>query len=102
MSAGLFDGAGVIWQIAELGKVDAGGGGTVAMYMANRNITTLDAGVPVLAMHAPFETVAKLDCYETYKGMEAVYQAENWIGLHEQRPGESRGAVLLRTLPAFC
>ena len=41
----LFDGAGVIWQIAELGKVDAGGGGTVAMYMANRNITTLDAGV---------------------------------------------------------
>ena len=71
----LFDDAGVIWQIAELGKVDAGGGGTVAMYMANRNITTLDAGVPVLSMHAPFETVAKLDCYETYKGMKAVYQA---------------------------
>jgi len=56
--------------------VDAGGGGTVAMYMANRNITTLDAGVPVLAMHAPFEVVAKLDCYETYKGMKAVYEAE--------------------------
>ena len=73
---GLFDRAGVIWQIAELGKVDAGGGGTVAMYMADRNITTLDAGVPVLSMHAPFETVAKLDCYETYKGMRAVYQAE--------------------------
>lgn len=72
----LFDDAGVIWQIAELGKVDAGGGGTVAMYMANRNITTLDAGVPVLSMHAPFETVAKLDCWETYKGMKAVYQAE--------------------------
>ena len=72
----LFDRAGVIWQIAELGKVDAGGGGTVAMYMANRNITTLDAGVPVLSMHAPFEVVAKLDCYETYKGMKAVYQAE--------------------------
>ncbi|MDD3347834.1 aminopeptidase [Oscillibacter sp.] len=72
----LFDDAGVIWQIAELGKVDAGGGGTVAMYMANRNITTLDAGVPVLSMHAPFETVAKLDCYETYKGMKAVYQSE--------------------------
>ena len=71
----LFDDAGVIWQIAELGKVDAGGGGTVAMYMANRNITTLDAGVPVLSMHAPFETVAKLDCWETYKGMKAVYQA---------------------------
>ena len=72
----LFDEAGVVWQIAELGKVDAGGGGTVAMYMANRNITTLDAGVPVLSMHAPFETVSKLDCYETYKGVKAVYQAE--------------------------
>lgn len=72
----LFDEAGVLWQIAELGKVDAGGGGTVAMYMANRNITTLDAGVPVLSMHAPFETVAKLDCYETYRGMKAVYQAK--------------------------
>ena len=72
----LFDDADVVWQIAELGKVDAGGGGTVAMYMANRNITTLDAGVPVLSMHAPFETVAKLDCYETYKGMKAIYQAE--------------------------
>ena len=73
---GIFDRAKVIWQIAELGKVDAGGGGTVAMYMANRNITTLDAGVPVLAMHAPFEVVSKLDCYETYKGMKAVYEAE--------------------------
>ena len=73
----LFDDANVIWQIAELGKVDAGGGGTVAMYMANRNITTLDAGVPVLSMHAPFEVVAKLDCYETYKGMKAVYLAKN-------------------------
>ncbi len=73
---GLLDKAGVVWQIAELGKVDAGGGGTVAVYMANRNITTLDAGVPVLSMHAPFETVAKLDCYETYRAMKAVYEAE--------------------------
>ena len=73
----LFDEAGVIWQISELGKVDAGGGGTVAVYMANRNINTLDAGVPVLSMHAPFETVSKLDCYETYKGMRAVFQAES-------------------------
>ena len=72
----LFDDAGVIWQIAELGKVDAGGGGTVAMYMANRNIATLDAGVPVLSMHAPFETVSKLDCYMTYKGCKAIYEAE--------------------------
>ena len=71
----IFDDAGVVWQMAELGKVDAGGGGTVAAYMANRNIATLDAGVPVLSMHAPFEVVAKLDCYEMYRGMKAVYQA---------------------------
>ena len=72
----VFEEADVIWQIAELGKVDAGGGGTVAMYMANRNINTIDAGVPVLSMHAPFETVSKLDCYETYKGIKAVYEAK--------------------------
>jgi len=70
----IFDDNGVIWQMAELGKVDAGGGGTVAAYMANRNIDTLDAGVPVLAMHAPFEVVSKLDCYMTYKAMKAVYE----------------------------
>ena len=70
----VFDEADVIWQISELGKVDAGGGGTVAAYMAQRNITTLDAGVPVLSMHAPFETVGKLDCYETYKGVMALYR----------------------------
>lgn len=70
----IFDDNGVIWQMAELGKVDQGGGGTVAAYMANRNISTLDAGVPVLAMHAPFEIVAKLDCYMTYKAMKAVYE----------------------------
>ncbi|MEG0035318.1 MAG: aminopeptidase [Oscillospiraceae bacterium] len=63
----------VIWQMAELGKADAGGGGTVAVYMAERDIDTLDAGVPVLSMHAPFETVSKLDCYMTYKGIKAVY-----------------------------
>ncbi len=70
----IFDGNGVVWQMAELGKVDAGGGGTVAAYMANRNIDTLDAGVPVMAMHAPFEIVAKLDCYMAYKAMKAVYE----------------------------
>ncbi len=70
----ILDEAGVIWQMAELGKVDAGGGGTVALFMANRNIDTIDAGVPVLSMHAPFETVSKLDCYMTYRAMMAVYQ----------------------------
>jgi len=72
----LLDKENISWQIAELGKVDAGGGGTVAVYMAKRNIVTLDAGVPVLAMHAPFEIVSKLDCYETYRCVKAVYQAE--------------------------
>ena len=70
-----FDEAGVIWQIATLGKVDQGGGGTVAAYMANRNIATVDAGVPVLSMHAPLELVSKLDCYETMLACKAIYLA---------------------------
>ncbi len=69
------DNAGVIWQIATLGKVDQGGGGTVAAYMANRNIVTVDAGVPVLNMHAPLELVSKLDCYMTMLGCKAIYLA---------------------------
>jgi len=72
----VLDKAGVVWQMAELGKVDAGGGGTVACYMANRNIDTIDAGVPVLSMHAPFETVSKLDCYMTFRGIKAIFEAE--------------------------
>ena len=58
---------GVIWQTAELGKVDAGGGGTVAQYIANHNIETVDLGVPVISMHAPYEVVSKADVYSTYK-----------------------------------
>jgi len=73
---GVLDRADVVWQMAELGKVDAGGGGTVAMFMAERNIDTLDAGVPVLSMHSPFETVGKLDCYMTFKGVKAIYEAK--------------------------
>lgn len=64
---------GVVWQMAELGKVDQGGGGTIAKFMANRNIDTIDAGVPVLSMHAPFEVVSKFDCYMTYKGVLTAY-----------------------------
>ena len=67
--------AGVRWQIATLGKVDQGGGGTVAAYMANRNIVTVDAGVPVLSMHAPMELVSKLDCYMTMLACKAIYLA---------------------------
>ena len=69
------DNAGVIWQLATLGKVDQGGGGTVAAYMANRNIVTVDAGVPVLCMHAPMELVSKLDCYMTMLACKAIYLA---------------------------
>ncbi|MBQ7858280.1 MAG: aminopeptidase [Oscillospiraceae bacterium] len=69
------DQAGVLWQIATLGKVDQGGGGTVAAYMANRNIVTVDAGVPVLSMHAPMELVSKLDCYMTMLACKAIYEA---------------------------
>ena len=65
---------GVRWQMTELGKADVGGGGTVAKYMANRNIDTIDAGVRVLSMHAPFETVAKLDCYMTYRCVKVLFE----------------------------
>lgn len=73
----LFAENGVIWQLVALGKVDQGGGGTIAKFMAERNIDTIDAGVPVLSMHAPFETVSKLDCWMTYKGVLAAYQEES-------------------------
>lgn len=71
----ILDGAGITWQTGQLGRVDQGGGGTVAMYLANRNIDTVDAGVPVLSMHAPFETISKHDLYMTYLGFGAFYQA---------------------------
>ncbi len=69
------DNAGVQWQMATLGRVDLGGGGTVAAFMANRNIVTVDAGVPVLCMHAPLELAAKFDCYQTLLACKAVYMA---------------------------
>ena len=71
----VFDNAGVIWQVGTLGKVDAGGGGTVAAYMANRNIVTVDAGVPVLCMHAPMELISKLDLHQTMLACKAIYLA---------------------------
>lgn len=62
---------GVIWQTAELGKVDAGGGGTVAKYVASLNISTVDIGVPVISMHAPYEVVSKADVYSTHEAFAA-------------------------------
>ncbi len=67
----LFDENGVIWQTGELGKVDVGGGGTVAKYIANMNIDTIDVGVAVISMHAPYEVVSKADVYETYLAFKA-------------------------------
>lgn len=58
---------GVIWQSAELGRVDVGGGGTVAKFISKHNIDVVDLGVPVIAMHAPFEVISKVDLYESYR-----------------------------------
>lgn len=70
----IFNDSGVVWQICELGKVDQGGGGTVAQYIANLNIDTLDVGVPLLSMHAPFEIAGKIDIYNAYLGYKAFYE----------------------------
>lgn len=70
----IMDKASVSWQTGELGKVDAGGGGTIAQFTANLNIDTIDAGVPVLSMHSPFEVVSKIDLYESFRAYRAFYQ----------------------------
>ena len=72
----ILDGANVSWQIGELGKVDEGGGGTVAMYIANLGVDVVDLGVPVLSMHAPYEIVAKADVYSTYRACYEFFKAE--------------------------
>ena len=71
----ILDDAGVRWQMSTLGKVDLGGGGTIAYVMANRNIPTVDAGVPVLSMHAPMELVSKLDNYMALLACKAVFNS---------------------------
>ena len=70
----IFNKAGVAWQIGELGKVDQGGGGTIAKYVAHMDIDVVDLGVPILSMHAPFELSSKLDVYNTYKAFCAFYK----------------------------
>lgn len=72
----LFDKNNIIWQCGELGKVDMGGGGTVAKYIANLNVDVVDVGVPVLSMHSPFEVVSKLDVYMTYKALFTFFNSE--------------------------
>jgi len=70
----IMDREGVYWQIGELGAVDVGGGGTVACHVAKMDVDVVDLGVPILAMHAPFELASKLDIYNTYKAFKAFYK----------------------------
>lgn len=72
----MLDKENVVWQIGELGKVDIGGGGTVAMYIANLDIDVVDLGVPVLSMHAPFEVISKLDLYMAFRAFKAFFEQE--------------------------
>ena len=65
---------GIVWQAGELGKVDVGGGGTVAKYVSKHNIDTIDLGVPVISMHAPYEVVSKVDVYETHRALKAFFK----------------------------
>ena len=70
----IFEEANIRYQIAELGKVDVGGGGTIAYILANKGIDVIDCGVPVLSMHAPYEVTSKLDIYEAHRGYEAFWR----------------------------
>ncbi|MBQ9742488.1 MAG: aminopeptidase [Ruminococcus sp.] len=63
----------ILWQVGELGKVDLGGGGTIAKYVANMNVDVVDLGVPVLSMHAPFELISKIDIYMAYRAFSALF-----------------------------
>ncbi|HEX3028260.1 MAG TPA: aminopeptidase, partial [Clostridia bacterium] len=69
----VFNENGIVWQTGELGKVDLGGGGTIAQYMANMGMEVVDSGVALLSMHAPFEIASKIDIYHNYKAYKAFY-----------------------------
>lgn len=73
----LFNKNNILWHVAELGKIDAGGGGTIAQYVANLGVETVDCGVPVLSMHAPFEVVSKLDVYMAYMAFHSFFAPED-------------------------
>ncbi len=72
----IFEANDVAYQIAELGKVDVGGGGTIAYILANKGIDVIDCGVPVLSMHSPYEVTSKFDVYEAYRAYHAFYQSK--------------------------
>ena len=69
----ILDDAEVPWQVGELGKIDVGGGGTIASEISIHNLDTIDMGVPVLSMHAPLEVTSKVDDYLLYKAMKAFF-----------------------------
>lgn len=71
---GIFERNGIAYQSSELGKVDGGGGGTIAVSLANRGMNVIDCGVPVLSMHSPYEITSKFDVYQAYKAYEAFYK----------------------------
>jgi aspartyl aminopeptidase len=72
----LFNEKGIVWHTAELGKVDQGGGGTIAQYVANLGVDVLDCGVPILSMHSPIEITSKIDIYMCYKAMKAFLESK--------------------------
>ena len=73
----ILDEAEIPWQTGELGKVDVGGGGTIAVEISVHNLDTIDMGVPVLSMHAPMEVTSKVDDYLLYKAMKAFFACKN-------------------------
>lgn len=93
--------AGVTWQIGELGRIDLGGGGTIASEISVHNIDTVDIGVPVLSMHAPVEVTAKADVYMLYKAIRAVYDSREPKGFRSKGrcPAPSPSGEDLSTSP---
>jgi len=71
----LFNKKKVVWQTGHLGKIDEGGGGTIAVYLANRNLDVIDVGVGLLNMHAPYELASKADIYSAYKGYNVFFES---------------------------
>ena len=72
----LFETNNIKYQVAELGKVDVGGGGTIAYILANKGVDVIDCGVPVLSMHAPYEVTSKFDIYEAYRAYKAFWEKD--------------------------
>ena len=72
----VLDAAGVVWQMAELGRMEKGGGGTISQYMARFGMKVLDMGTPLWNMHAPWELVSKFDCWQTYRAYSAYLRSK--------------------------